>query len=223
MMNNKEELYSSIQAAIDELNVERARELLKPLLQNNPSAKDFYLASKVAINNHQRVAFLEQALELDPFHANAHNTLKALKEGSPTPEEPTQTKTLDKSTSHSVTPPNTQDLVEDKKVTKSIRQMRGMFGFFGIIIILYALSLIYTTFVVEDGFYFILGIFSGLIGICFLIAFRGLGKRTRTGLNFARISSVFFLLAIPSILLPIFGIVYLVKLSKPEMKQTLSN
>ncbi len=45
-----------------------ARQLLTPLMKNNPSADVWYLASKVATSQNQTIKFLEQALELDPFH-----------------------------------------------------------------------------------------------------------------------------------------------------------
>jgi hypothetical protein len=102
-----------------------------------------------------------------------------------------------------------------EQVDKSIRQMRSMFGFFGI---LTSLGTIFALPAIGDDPSFIFVLFlEGLLAVCFWMAFSGLGKRNSTGLIFARICSGIFVLGFP--LLTIFGIVYLIKLWKPEMKQ----
>ncbi len=104
-----------------------------------------------------------------------------------------------------------------EQVNKSIRQMRQMFGFFGILTALgTVLALIGSM---SDASNFIVVIIEGAFAACFWTAFNGLGKRNPTGFTFARICSVLFLLGFP--VLTIFGIIYLNKLSKPEMKQAL--
>lgn len=63
-----------IRHAIECADVEEARDLLRDALRD-PSADIYYLASRVALNDAQKVQFLEKALELDPFHQQAADAL----------------------------------------------------------------------------------------------------------------------------------------------------
>lgn len=60
-----------IRAAIDILDIDRARELLRTELKD-PTAEVYYLASLAAVNDKQRLDFLQKALELDPFHRESY-------------------------------------------------------------------------------------------------------------------------------------------------------
>lgn len=66
---------NEIQNAIDNFQMDEARRLLRKELAENPSADGYYLASQAAKTHGQRVQYLEQALELDPFHQAAHDEL----------------------------------------------------------------------------------------------------------------------------------------------------
>ena len=66
---------TAIQTAIDSFQMDRARELLRDELQENPSPEVYFLASQAAVNHGQRVKFLEKTLDLDPFHQAAHDEL----------------------------------------------------------------------------------------------------------------------------------------------------
>ncbi len=68
-----------IRQAIDQGDTERARQLLRDELRSNPSAEAYYLGAQVALNDAQKREFLEKAVALDPFHANAYTELVALK------------------------------------------------------------------------------------------------------------------------------------------------
>ncbi len=108
-----------------------------------------------------------------------------------------------------------------EQVNKSINQMRQLFAFFGILSSLIALLSLINGLGEPSG---IVGsllafILYGLWAVCLWTAFIGLGRRTAQGHIFARICSIIFLLGFP--VLTIFGVSYLIKLSKPEMKQAL--
>lgn len=102
-----------------------------------------------------------------------------------------------------------------EQVNKSIGQMRSMFGLFGV---LTSIAAVFSLPAMADDLSFIFGFFlEGLLAVCFWVAFSGLGKRSSIGLTFARICSGLFVLGFP--ILTIFGISYMIKLWKPEMKQ----
>lgn len=67
-----------IQTAIDNFQMDDARQLVREELQDNPSADGYYLASKAAINHGQRMQYLEKTIELDPFHQTAHDELASM-------------------------------------------------------------------------------------------------------------------------------------------------
>jgi hypothetical protein len=73
-----------IRAAIDSFDLDRARQLLREAFQN-PDAETYFLASRAAIDDDQRVEFLQKAVELDPFHEKARNGLKKLNTSSSPP------------------------------------------------------------------------------------------------------------------------------------------
>jgi hypothetical protein len=102
-----------------------------------------------------------------------------------------------------------------EQVNKSISQMRQVFGFFGILTALSILGALFPSShaMSSTG----PSLFVIIWCACLWMAFNGLGNRTPTGLTFARICSFIFVLALP--FLTIFGVIYLRKLSKPEMKQ----
>jgi len=60
-----------VRQAIDVFDLEKARQLLRDHLKNNPSAEAYYLAALAAVSDVQRHDFLEKAIELDPFHKEA--------------------------------------------------------------------------------------------------------------------------------------------------------
>lgn len=74
-----------VRTAITAGELDRARDLLRPHLINQPTAEAYYLAYNVAINDYQRRKFLNQALELDPFFEDAEQALQALDRGEPLP------------------------------------------------------------------------------------------------------------------------------------------
>ena len=74
-----------IRTAIRNGNKELARELLRDILKNNPTAEVWYLAAMVASNKAQATNFLHRCLALDPFHDGADQALDKLK----TKTEPT--------------------------------------------------------------------------------------------------------------------------------------
>jgi len=72
------DLLTEIRSAITVGDVERARNLLREQVKTNPSADVYYLCSQVATNEDQRRAFLNKALEYDPYHAQTTAALQAL-------------------------------------------------------------------------------------------------------------------------------------------------
>jgi uncharacterized RDD family membrane protein YckC len=71
MSNNLREVRNAIGLG----HMETARQLLRPILNENPSAEAYFLASKVALDDEQREDFLRQALELDPYYQPAADAL----------------------------------------------------------------------------------------------------------------------------------------------------
>lgn len=59
-----------IKQAIDSFDIDRARKLLSTALKE-ANAETYYLASMVALNNQQKLEFLDKALELDPHFEKA--------------------------------------------------------------------------------------------------------------------------------------------------------
>lgn len=102
-----------------------------------------------------------------------------------------------------------------EQVNKSIGQMRTMFGLFGVLTSLLAVLML-PNLGTDPSFIFAL-FFEVLLAVCFWTAVSGLGKRTSIGLTLARICSGIFVLGFP--ILTLFGIIYLIKLWKPEMVQ----
>lgn len=105
------------------------------------------------------------------------------------------------------------------QVEKDIQQMRSIFGFFGIGFGLWNMCVLFAEGpnILHTPFFLVIILTSLLISSIFLIAFIGLGRRTKTGYISARVASVILLLGFP--ILTVFGISYLSKLSKPEVKQ----
>ncbi len=75
---------SEIRTAIDSFDMEHARKLLREAIKKNPSAEIYYLASLAALNEQQKISFLEKAIELDPFHKEANDELGKNKSTPPT-------------------------------------------------------------------------------------------------------------------------------------------
>jgi len=70
-----------VKEAISNDNPELARNLLRLLIEEYPdSAEVWYQAAQVAVNERQRTAFLEKAVELDPLHHLAANELHHLQQ-----------------------------------------------------------------------------------------------------------------------------------------------
>jgi hypothetical protein len=78
---------AEIKDAIDAFDLPRARQLLREAMPE-ANAETFYLASRAALDDDQRVEFLEQALALDPFHEAARHALRRIKSGEATPASP---------------------------------------------------------------------------------------------------------------------------------------
>lgn len=64
-----------IKAAIDSMDVDGARSLLRDALKE-ADAETYYLASQVALSDDQKRDFLKKAVDLDPFHAKATEALQ---------------------------------------------------------------------------------------------------------------------------------------------------
>ena len=69
---------AQIRAAIEADEIAQARELLRPALQNAPTAETYYLAALAAVDDGQKEHFLEQSLALDPFYAESAEALHQL-------------------------------------------------------------------------------------------------------------------------------------------------
>lgn len=103
--------------------------------------------------------------------------------------------------------------MDEKRVSRTIKQMRGLFVFFGIVTALSAI--VFMLFIEEDGLMPV--IVQAVLSVCFWAAVITLGKRSRVGRAWAMVCSIIFLFGFP--ILTIFGVIYLIKLSRPEMKQ----
>jgi hypothetical protein len=68
---------SAVNAALNEGRTDEARELLREFLKT-PDAETFFAASRVAVTDQQKRDFLQKAIELDPFHTQAHKALEAI-------------------------------------------------------------------------------------------------------------------------------------------------
>lgn len=80
--------YAPIEAALEQNELEEARDLLREFLVDEPdSAHVWYLAAQAAINEKQVRYFLEKAVACDPLHAAAGNALHdLLHPSSPIPQ-----------------------------------------------------------------------------------------------------------------------------------------
>lgn len=70
-------LNAEIRTALAAYDVERARELLRSALPS-ADAETYYLAAQAALDKSQKIAFLEEALALDPFYPSARDELNTL-------------------------------------------------------------------------------------------------------------------------------------------------
>jgi hypothetical protein len=71
----------AVRQALQAKDIETARNLLRPILKDYPSAEAWYLAARVS-GGEQRIKFLQNALDLDPFHAQAQAALDKLQGNS---------------------------------------------------------------------------------------------------------------------------------------------
>ena len=76
------ETLDQIRTAIQQGQVEQARTLLRAALNTAPTADLYVLSAQVAVNDLQKAAFIEKALELDPFHADAANALQQMRQAT---------------------------------------------------------------------------------------------------------------------------------------------
>lgn len=67
-----------IRNLIDSGDLSQARQLLKPLLKQNPSAEAWFLAARTMPTQEQAVACLRRALEIDALHSGANRMLYKL-------------------------------------------------------------------------------------------------------------------------------------------------
>ncbi|MBN1284461.1 MAG: hypothetical protein JXB47_03605 [Anaerolineae bacterium] len=72
-----------VKAAIQQGDKQRARVLLRPILQKDPTADAWYLAARVASSREQAAQYLQRALRLDSNHAPAKKMLAHLKQSAP--------------------------------------------------------------------------------------------------------------------------------------------
>lgn len=86
MAENIEQQLNEVREAIARFDVDRARELLRPLLKDHKSADILYEASRVALDDDHKHELLKEALELDPFHEKA----RAATKGQPEPVAQTE-------------------------------------------------------------------------------------------------------------------------------------
>jgi hypothetical protein len=73
------EVERQIADALNAGDVDGARTLLRGALINQPTAITFFYASRAAVNNIQRVEFLQKAIEIDPFFVPAVNELETIR------------------------------------------------------------------------------------------------------------------------------------------------
>jgi predicted membrane channel-forming protein YqfA (hemolysin III family) len=108
--------------------------------------------------------------------------------------------------------------METQKLEKSLRQMRGLFIF---LMVLQIIGILFNVFfMLVENTNPITVLFGIAIGVLFVLLYKnaaqGTQERTKKGYNALKSASTFILLGFP--ILTIFGIIYLNKLSKPEMK-----
>ena len=77
---------AEIRAAINSFQMDRARALADAELAEEPSAEAYYLAALAALQQGQRLTYLEKALELDPAHEGARAELAGIRR--PEDDEP---------------------------------------------------------------------------------------------------------------------------------------
>lgn len=84
---------TEIKNALDTLDLQRARELLREVLKTNPTADAYQLAALAALNEMQKREFLQKAISLDPFHVEANAELDNLQKNAfiKTPQPPNAT------------------------------------------------------------------------------------------------------------------------------------
>lgn len=71
--------FAAVEAAIRAGDKAYARDLLREIIKQNPSADAWYWAARVATNKEQAIAFCEKAIDLDPFHEDAVAALDRMK------------------------------------------------------------------------------------------------------------------------------------------------
>jgi Tfp pilus assembly protein PilF len=71
--------YYDIEVAIKTGDTAYAREMLRDVIQSDPTAEVWYLAALVTVNLEQRISLLEKALSLDPDHERARWVLQQTK------------------------------------------------------------------------------------------------------------------------------------------------
>jgi hypothetical protein len=71
--------------AVEKGDLRRARQLLRPLLEN-PTADVWYAASFVYEQPDHQIGCLRRSLKIDPMHGDARRRLKLLRDGKPLPE-----------------------------------------------------------------------------------------------------------------------------------------
>lgn len=103
-------------------------------------------------------------------------------------------------------------MATSEEVNKNIRQMRQVFCLSGVVNLL-----IMVVMAISGEASLVFWILIIIASICIWEAFIELGKRSSRGYTFATIASFIFVLSFP--VYTIFGISYLNKLSKPEMRQ----
>lgn len=67
-----------IRDALNKFDIDSAHKLLRIALSQNPTAETYYLGSKVAFDDKQKLFFLQEAVKRNPFHKNALEDLKKL-------------------------------------------------------------------------------------------------------------------------------------------------
>ena len=84
-------LDTKIREALDKSQLAEARSLLQEALKDSPTEETYFQAARAAIDDEQKIKFLEKALELNQFHEEAYIELKRLKGVRPTSSRLTTT------------------------------------------------------------------------------------------------------------------------------------
>lgn len=104
---------------------------------------------------------------------------------------------------------------------KNITRMGSIFAFFGVLAVLYAIIVLLQAIPANDAWFIRFSLMPLAYAASFFITANGLFKRQRHGYYFAVLSSVLLFTLLFFVIPPILSIYYLIRLSRPDMKQAL--